>query len=726
MQNLKLFITGHKGFETLLFHELRDLLGASDAVLEKKYGGVEISGGIEVVYRICLHSRLANRVFCELARAPVEDETQLYQAVSQVDWSAHLNARDSIAVSATLSRSRLDHTHFVALRAKDAIVDQFRANCGSRPVVEKKQPDFQIHINIHHNQASISLDLSGDSLHRRGYRQQHSGAPLKEHLAAALLMQAGWGKHKVYAKRLVDPMCGSGTFAIEAAMMAANVAPGLQRVYFGFNKWLLHRPELWQVCIDEAQQAITANIDSRIYASDYDAGALEIARANAKRARVDQFIDFSHQQISALELPPMQADTLVICNPPWGRRLQREADLGELYDDLGNAVRRIAPASLAIISANPDLLHRLKLKRISRKDVRNGPLECLFAMFATAGDHQSTEVAPVADVITDEIALPLRNRLAKNARHLQRWAARNDISCYRLYDADLPEFSFALDRYQSEIASEVVWYHLQEYQAPASIDADKAAYRISVAAEVVRELFSIPDERLFCKTRSRQRGSSQYQKQDSKNEFYQVREAAASLLINLTDYLDSGLFLDHRIIREMVYQQSAGKSVLNLFCYTGAVGVQAGLGGASSVVNVDLSATYLKWAGENHLLNGLDDETRYQFLRADIVELLNKPDRFALQQDYDLIFFDPPSFSNSSKMQQTLDIQRDHENLIHLAMKLLAQDGLLLFSTNRRSFKLADGIQQSCKVVDITRSTIAEDFKRNPRIHRCWEIRHRV
>ena len=176
----------------------------------------------------------------------------------------------------------------------------------------------------------------------------------------------------------------------------------------------------------------------------------------------------------------------------------------------------------------------------------------------------------------------------------------------------------------------------------------------------------------------------------------------------------------------MVYRQSAGKSVLNLFCYTGAVGVQAGLGGASSVTNVDLSATYLKWARENHLLNGLDDESRYQFLRADIVELLNKPERFALQQDYDLIFFDPPSFSNSSKMQQTLDIQRDHEDLIGRAMKLLAPDGLLLFSTNRRGFKLADGIQQSCNVVDISRSTIAEDFRRNPKIHRCWEIRHRV
>ena len=726
MQNLKLFITGHKGFETLLFHELRDILDSSAAILEKKYGGVEISGGIETVYRICLHSRLANRVFCELGRAQVEDEAQLYQAVYQINWGAHLNARDSIAVSATLSRSRLEHTHFVALRAKDAIVDQFRETCGSRPVVEKKQPDFQIHINIHHNQASISLDLSGESLHRRGYRLQHSGAPLKEHLAAALLVQAGWGKQETSVTRLLDPMCGSGTFAIEAAMMAARVAPGLQRSYFGFNKWLLHQPPLWQTCIDQAQQAIKTSIDAMIYASDYDAAALEVARANAKRARVDQFIEFTHQQVSELELPPTQDGSLVICNPPWGKRLQAEEDLGQLYVDLGAAVQRLSPASLAIISANPDMLHRLKLKRISRKQVKNGPIECLFAMFATVDNQEAADVAPAARVVVDEIAVPLRNRLAKNARHLQRWAARNGVSCYRIYDADLPEFSFALDRYQSEIAPAVVWYHLQEYQAPATIAADKAEYRIGVAAEVVRELFSIPEDRLFCKTRSRQRGSSQYQKQDNRNELYQVREGAASLLINLSDYLDSGLFLDHRVTRELIFRRSAGKSVLNLFCYTGAVGVQAGLGGASLVDNVDLSATYLRWAGENHLLNGLDDESRYQFLQADIVELLKKPDQFALQQNYDLIFCDPPSFSNSSKMQQSFDIQRDHENLINLSMNLLAPQGWLLFSTNRRGFKLADVIQESHDVVDITRSTIAEDFKRNPKIHRCWEIRHRL
>jgi len=727
MQNLKLFVTGHKGFETLLLHELRQIAVAPGVALKKRYGGVEISAGMETVYRICLHSRLANRVFCELGQARVENETQLYEAVYRLDWSSHLNVRDSIAVAATLSGSRLSHGQFVALKTKDAIVDRFRDSCGSRPVVAKKQPDIQVHVNIHRNQATISLDLSGESLHRRGYRLQHSGAPLKEHLAAALLIQSGWGSPEKLLATLVDPMCGSGTFAIEAAMMAAHIAPGLERSYFGFLKWLRHDAQLWQECVDSARQSIDPHPDVQIYASDYDTAALEIARANAKRAGVEDLIEFSHQQVGDLDLSASRGDTLVICNPPYGRRLQSQQDLAELYADIGQALQRLAPARLAILSANPDLLHRLKLKRISRKDVRNGPLECLFAIYETAdGEVSANTTASPGSIVVDEIAAPLRNRLTKNSKHLQRWASKNDIGCYRIYDADLPEFAFALDRYQSEIAGEIVWYHLQEYQAPASIDADKAAYRIRVAIDVVRDLFSIPDDQLFCKIRSRQRGSGQYQKLDHRGEFFQVREGAASLLINLSDYLDSGLFLDHRLTRDRVYRSSRDKAVLNLFCYTAAVGVQAALGGASSVMNIDLSATYLKWARENFLLNRLDDENRYQFLRADIVELLNNPQRLSLTGNYDLIFLDPPSFSNSSKMQQTLDIQRDHQGMIKLAMNFLTRDGLLLFSTNRRGFKLADGIQQTFEARDISHLTLPEDFKRNPKIHRCWEIRYRA
>ena len=734
MPQLKLFITGHKGFETLLYHEIRAILHRQDVAITKRYGGVEILGGIENVYQICLHSRLANRVFCELKQFKAENEEQLYAAIYELDWSEHLSPDHSFAVSATLSRSKMDHTHYASLKVKDAIVDQFRERFEHRPSVEKQQPDVHIHLNIHNNQASLSLDLSGESLHRRGYRTEHAGAPLKEHLAASIIAHAGWTREVAKSHRFIDPMCGSGTFAIEAAMIAANIAPGLDRAYFGFSKWLRHDVSLWQKYLAEAENEIDTAIKTIIMASDYDAKTIEIAKANAIRAGVEGLIHFSHQDIAHLNIEAGEEPSIIVCNPPYGERLNSEAGLAALYGDMGTSFRRIGPAMLHIISANPDLLHRLRLKRISKKAVRNGPIDCLLASFEI-GDESPTQksiIDPIASVSAAstirqgarESVAPLINRLAKNAKHLQRWAKRNGVSCYRLYDADLPEFSFALDVYQSEISPSTHWYHLQEYQAPKQIDADKAEARIELAKQVVKQVFEIDDAMLFCKTKKRQRGRQQYEKQDSQGELFQVQEGQASLLVNLSDYLDSGLLLDHRMTRQRVFERSNGRAMLNLFCYTGSVGVQAALGGASLVSNVDMSTTYLNWARENHVINQLNDESRYQFMRADVVEFLQNPSRFGIEMLFDLIFLDPPSFSNSKKMRQTLDIQRDHQIMIEQSMKLLNKDGMLLFSTNRKGFKLSDSLSSRYAVNDISRETISEDFKRRPGIHRCWEIRH--
>jgi 23S rRNA (guanine2445-N2)-methyltransferase / 23S rRNA (guanine2069-N7)-methyltransferase len=731
---LKFFITGHKGFETLLFHEIRQILRDQEAKITKRYGGIEVHGGIDCAYRLCLYSRLSNRVFYELKQFKADGEEQLYQAIGELDWSVHLSVSHSFAVSATLSHSNMDHTHYASLKVKDAIVDQFRERFDTRPSVEKQHPDIHIHINIHRNQASLSLDLSGESLHRRGYRSQHSGAPLKEHLAASIIAHAGWTREIAKTHRFIDPMCGSGTFVIEAAMIAANIAPGFDRTYFGFSRWLQHDVSQWQLCLQEAEQAIDHSVKAVIHASDYDNRAIEIARANAARAGVEDLIQFSHQDVASLRLEVDQRPAIVVCNPPYGERMQSEQGIASLYGDMGNSLRQIASAKIHIISANPDLLHRLRLKRVSKKAVRNGPIDCVLASFETdsetaidipADEIGAAQIRP--DIIRQaqiESAAPLINRLQKNRKHLRRWAKRSGVSCYRLYDADLPEFSFALDVYQSEISASLNWYHMQEYQAPKTIDEDKAESRIELARQAVKQVFEIDDSLLFCKTRRRQRGKGQYQKQDSQGELFQIREGQASLLVNLSDYLDSGLFLDHRIMRQRVFDNAKGKSVLNLFCYTASVGIQAALGGASLVINVDMSPTYLNWAKENFAINQLVDETSYQFKRADILELLEKPGAHGINQCFDLIFLDPPSFSNSSKMQQTLDLIRDHERLIEQSMRLLQSDGLLLFSTNKKGFKLSDSLSSRFTVKDISRDTIPEDFKRRPGIHRCWEIGH--
>ena len=359
---LKLFVTGHKGFETTHFHELRDILAESEAKLRKCYGGVEVNGDLESVYRICLHSRTSNRVFCELAQFNAADENKLYQAVYRIDWSAHLTSRQSIAVSATLSRSSLDHSHYVSLKVKDAIVDQFRDRVGSRPVIEKQQPDLHIHINIHQNQASISLDLSGESLHRRGYRLQHAGAPIKEHLAASMIINAGWNYDSAKSHRFIDPMCGSGTFAIEAAMMAANIAPGLDRDYFGFSKWLKHDQMLWQQCLDQAEGQIDSSAHPAIDASDYDAEALKISRANAARAGVEELIRFSCVDINEQQLEVHKQPSIVVINPPYGERLQSEQGLAALYTSLGHYLNKIQSGRLYLIFCQPRSVAPIKIK----------------------------------------------------------------------------------------------------------------------------------------------------------------------------------------------------------------------------------------------------------------------------------------------------------------------------------------------------------------------------
>ena len=468
MDSLKFFVTGHKGFETQLFHELREIVDPSAATIKKQYGGIAIEAELEQAYRICLYSRLANRVFCELKTFLAANEEQLYRAVSEIDWQQHLTSRGSFSVSATLSRSSLDHSHYASLKVKDAIVDQFRERLNSRPSIEKQTPDIKIHLNIHRNQASLSLDLSGDSLHRRGYRTEHSGAPLKEHLAASMLAQAGWKQSISQQTHFIDPMCGSGTFVIEAAMVAADMAPGIDRDYFGFSGWSMHQREIWQELLNEAESKVNLNVKSRITAYDYDKNAIDIARSNAERAGVADLIEFKHQEIEDLRQID-EGDTLIICNPPYGERLQAEQGLGNLYAVMGRVFRQFSNTDIHIISANSGLLHRLGIPRLNKKSVKNGPIQCVIANFRIdqsqseilqdeveqSAASQSIEIENKrSDIKQGQTSDALINRLRKNAKHLQRWARRNEVSCYRLYDADLPEFSFALDVYQSAIANE--------------------------------------------------------------------------------------------------------------------------------------------------------------------------------------------------------------------------------------------------------------------------------
>jgi 23S rRNA (guanine2445-N2)-methyltransferase / 23S rRNA (guanine2069-N7)-methyltransferase len=281
-----------------------------------------------------------------------------------------------------------------------------------------------------------------------------------------------------------------------------------------------------------------------------------------------------------------------------------------------------------------------------------------------------------------------------------------------VYDADLPEYALAVDLYER-------WAHVQEYAAPATIDPEKAAARLRDALAVLPKALGFPEAHVILKVRRRQKGSAQYQRHATTGQFREIGEGGLRFLVNLTDYLDTGLFLDHRSTRALIRSVVRGGRFLNLFAYTGTASVYAAAGGAASTTTVDMSPVYLDWARRNMALNGFSEGRTHRFVRADCLAWLAAPH----PERYHVIFLDPPTFSNSARMgEATFEVQRDHVSLIQSAAKLLARDGVLFFSNNFRHFKMHRAALAGLIVEDITPTTIPPDFLRNPRIHTCWRI----
>ena len=306
------------------------------------------------------------------------------------------------------------------------------------------------------------------------------------------------------------------------------------------------------------------------------------------------------------------------------------------------------------------------------------------------------------------------NRLGKNAKHYLKWARRHNIEAWRLYDRDIPQFPFAIDVYGGQI-------HLQEYDTGWLMQPEEYETWLSEVLEAVAFITGFAPADIHLKRRERQKGTQQYEKTGKAGADFIVHEHGRRFWVNLEKYLDTGLFLDHRNTRQRVGEMAAGKRFLNLFAYTGSFSVYAATGGAAASETVDLSNTYLDWARRNFELNGID-EARHQIVRADVFQYLQAAAQAG--KTFDLIVMDPPSFSNSKKMLDILDIQRDHMRLIDGAMALLASDGLLFFSNNLRSFALDEAVAQKYAVKDISKQSVPEDF-RNKKLHQCWEIRHR-
>ena len=718
------FATCPKGLEYLL----RDELAALGTEAREALAGVRFEGDLASAYRACLESRLASRILMPLAEFDAPDAGALYAGVQAVDWSQHIAPDATLAIDATGSSGSIRHSGFAAQKVKDAIADQCRERDGTRPTIQPDRPDVRLNLRLHKGHATLSLDLSGEPLHRRGWRREQGEAPLKENLACAMLLRGGWPELYERGGALVDPMCGSGTLLIEAAWMVADVAPALQRDYFGFLGWRGHDDALWQSLREAAQERALEGLRGLrtcFFGSDSDPRMIAIATHNLQSAGVAGFVTLDKQSAEHLKAPAGFATGLVITNPPYGERMGDLSTLPVLYRALGERLRAsFAGWRAAVLTSEPELERALGLRPDKQYMLFNGAIECrldVCEVREAQASNASATLSPGAEMVA--------NRIRKNLRNLRKELSRANITCFRAYDADLPEYAAAIDVYRgwpedsAEIGDDAVaqtWLHVQEYAPPASVDVNAAKTRWRDLLHAARAATDVARERLVIKTRQRGKGGSKYGRFDARDEFLVVEEGGLRFRVNLYDRLDTGLFLDHRLVRARVRELARDRDMLNLFAYTGAASVYAAAGGARSTTSVDLSQGYLEWASRNLVLNGFEGR-EHMLARADATAFLNET-----TAHYGLIYVDPPTFSNS-KRAGDFDVQRDHVALLEACGRRLRDDGVIVFSNNFRRFKPdAEALSRTFSIEDASRASIPHDFARRPQIHGCWILRKRL
>ncbi|MFZ5655508.1 MAG: bifunctional 23S rRNA (guanine(2069)-N(7))-methyltransferase RlmK/23S rRNA (guanine(2445)-N(2))-methyltransferase RlmL [Pseudomonadota bacterium] len=761
---MRYFVSCGKGLEYLLVDELV-ALGCGHATAA--VAGANLAGDLAQAQRAVMWSRLGSRVLWPIAEFDCPDEQALYAGVASVDWTRHLPPHAAIAVDAHVGGGAITHAQYAAQRVKDAVVDTMRAATGTRPDVDLHSPDVRLSLVIRKGRAVLSIDLSGAPMHRRGWRRKQGEAPLKENLAAAVLLRGRWPEVYAAGGALLDPMCGSGTLLIEGALMAADVAPGLMRHENAPpTRWPGFDADAWAALrVDAIRREAEGRAALRraFVGRDIDPQAIRAARDNAIDAGLVDVIDSEVGDVRSLEIPVLsrisrdpgrdaeQASTsrdggsleggapaaasvgsagadaaagapspagLIVCNPPYDARLAADP---ALYRALGDALRRTAPDWRASLLCGDEPLARATGLR-ARKTYRvfNGAIETVLLVVDPIGPARRADAEEGAAL--SDGAQMVANRLRKNLRRLKAWREREGVTCFRAYDADLPEYAAAIDVYTTDEPAPRTFLHVQEYAAPAEIPEATTRGRRNELLAAAREVFAVPREHVALKTRERGKGGSKYGHFDQRGEFVIVREGGARLRVNLFDYLDTGLFLDHRPMRLRLFDEARDARFLNLFAYTGAATVHAALGGARTTTTVDLSATYLQWCADNLQENGLGG-ARHRLVQADAIAWLE-----ADTGQYDLVFCDPPTFSNS-KRASDFDVQAAHVRLLRAAVARLAPGGVLYFSNNYRRFRLdEEQVGQFAEVEDISAHTIPPDFERNPRIHRCWRLgpRHRA
>ncbi len=795
------------GLEALL---KRELIALGYEARVSQPGRVVFEGDWEAVCRSNIWLRTADRVLIEVQQFEAPDFDALFDTVKDFDWSQFIPEDASFPVIGRSRLSQLSSVPAIQRSVKRAVVESLKRFHGVE-VLPETGATYKIEIALLNDIATLTIDSTGPSLHKRGYRKLAAEAPIKETLAAAMVDLSVWNPERP----LIDPFCGSGTIPIEAALIGLNMAPGMNR-QFSSSLWNTFPSQLWSAAIDEANDLRRRDVTLQIIGTDRDEEVLSLARYHSQQAGVADQIHF--QQKSFDELRSKREFGCVITNPPYGERLEEQKRLIGLYESIPAVMQRLPTWSLFLITNMPQFESLIQKKATRRRKLFNGRLECTYYQFlgprpprqkpspteaelrpepevlikvtpqatvSSSEDPKATDPAtsrsipmvvvnqakpaPVEIDLTPKVNEPVpdahpraestktppvmadletsaepavaktskpnsraneaplfgglqskdheqaeifSNRISKRAKHLRRWPTKRGITCFRLYERDIPEIPLVVDRYED-------YLHITEYERPHERDLARHAAWLELMKKTAAATLDLPISHVFLKRRRRDNDTRQYEKIDSMGKLIPVHENGLTFLVNLSDYVDTGLFLDHRLTRQMVFDEATDKDFLNLFAYTGSFSVYAAAAGARSTTTVDLSRNYLDWASENFKANELSGPA-HRFIASDSIGFLESAARDPRQR-FDLAVVDPPTFSNSKRTESDWDVQSRHVELLSGVRSVMRPDGIVYFSTNFRRFKFHEHELPGFDCREISKQTVPEDF-RNRRIHRCWRM----
>lgn len=699
-----LIATSTMGLEAVVSRELTQL-GYENRIVG--LGRVAFSADEVAICHANLWLRTSGRVLLRMGVFQATDFGHLFDQTYALPWERWIPPDGAFPVDGRSLKSQLSSVPACQRMVKKAIAERL-LKAHHRPHLAESGATYQVEVSILKDEVTLTIDTSGSGLHKRGYRPVVGQAPLRETLAAGLILLSFWQPGRPF----LDPFCGTGTIPIEAAMIGRNMAPGLSR-RFAAEDWPTLPASLWNDTRRQARDRARPRLEERIVASDIDPRALDLARYHAGLAGVAEDIDFQQRDFHGLS-SERQFGCLVT-NPPYAERMGTTTEVDELYRDMPDVLRRLKTWSIFVLTGYSDFETLVGRKADRRRKLYNSRIECTYYQFHGPRPTQEENVHALqafggVTAKGKEQAEIFRNRLVKRARHLRRWPRKQGITCYRLYERDEPQVPLVVDRYEDCL-------HIMEYERPHDRSPAEHGDWLDLMARTAADALQVDPGKVFLKRRQRQRGARQHERLGDENRVFIVREGGLKFQVNLSDYVDTGLFLDHRVTRSMVRDEAQGSRFLNLFGYTGAFTVYAAAGGAESTPTVDLSNTYLQWARQNLALNNLDGPAHH-FVRNDAMAYL---DQLPMEPCFDLAVVDPPTFSNSKRTEGIWEVQWDHVALLNAVFARIAPGGVVYFSTNFRRFKLAEGELEGVTVREISRQTVPPDF-RNRRIHRCWRM----